>query len=329
MTCRNCGDVHVKRETGQVLSISIGEEKSISVGEEKNSRTEHEERWGKQEQETKEDRWNGDKERIGSSELKRLGFVCPTSHAVYTVIPYTSFRQRDKTWRLVCPTKKCRCISEHYTDSRHGRVILDSLWLDPIYHSKLYTVFDRRNVSDLSVLPPHGKRRKVEVTTQVQVQAGIKTVSLLELLKKDLSPETILRNCHCGQNTSTRTSYFDSRTLPNILMFHASRFEHKPRGIIRKVSTPIHANIELNITNLVGDIDLLGQEEEEEEEEEEYRYRLRSIVCHEGATPQNGHYYTYVKHDSGPGWTKYDDHCKTVYENANPLNGYIFVYQKL
>eukprot|EP00403_Amphidinium_massartii_P020179 CAMPEP_0178416712 /NCGR_PEP_ID=MMETSP0689_2-20121128/24203_1 /TAXON_ID=160604 /ORGANISM="Amphidinium massartii, Strain CS-259" /LENGTH=670 /DNA_ID=CAMNT_0020038061 /DNA_START=22 /DNA_END=2034 /DNA_ORIENTATION=+ len=36
-------------------------------------------------------------------------------------------------------------------------------------------------------------------------------------------------------------------------------------------------------------------------------YDLRAIVAHEGSSPHAGHYVCYVKRDSGPGWTCYND----------------------
>jgi len=132
-------------------------------------------------------------------------------------------------------------------------------------------------------------------------------------------------------------------TPPEILTFSLNRFEFDPkigRSTKPKKSVTLDDEVKIPFTQANG-------------AKQETTYKPKAVVVHKGPTPASGHYYTYVRSDTGK-WTKHDDlgnHFTDTSSQPIPAgrvfpdpakhaidkfalddiatNGYIFVYEKI
>ena len=176
-------------------------------------------------------------------------------------------------------------------------------------------VVDNQPAADQKALDPTR-------VVMADVGRGAAMAGVSEAVRKAFGPVALEdRRCdpqHGGCGKVGGQKVMKCRTLPRVLVVCLARYRQGGRGPER-VSTPVRRvaddvdfaeHLDALSAEAGGDPATLGHRTNEPAGT---RYRPRAVVCHEGATPREGHYTCWVRSAPGPGepgadtWVRYDD----------------------
>lgn len=114
-------------------------------------------------------------------------------------------------------------------------------------------------------------------------------LSVRQLLNDRFEDAEITKRCACGCNTWRLRERFFS--LPRVLVIEIERYTYN-QETLSKNRTGLQLDLEIWLRNVF---------------DEEIRYVLRGVVCHQGRSPHEGHYFSLVYNDNDHAWYNAND----------------------
>lgn len=150
---------------------------------------------------------------------------------------------------------------------------------------------------------------------------GADALSVRQLLDDRFEDTEITKRCACGCNTWCLSERFFS--LPRVLAIEIGRYTYNEKTV-SKNRTGLQLDLEIWLRDVF---------------DEEIRYVLRGVVCHQGPSPKEGHYFSLVYNDNDHAWYNANDSfveqisegdintskiqriaCMLLYERSRPGN---------
>ena len=153
--------------------------------------------------------------------------------------------------------------------------------------------------------------------------------SLTDAFTEFVKQEMIENDCvNCGKNSS-KAKRITCGKLPPILIIYMKKYLYSTSAI--KLLNQVNYEEYLDTSPYITSYFTESNKENQYVYSSNNLYRLYGFICHEGPTPQQGHYYSYIRSSDDNWFLANDDDCKTVSSNKvyNNRDAFVLFYSRV